>query len=125
MTSLTPGLRTPRAVRVAAAFVVAVVTIALIGLASTLGAGRAVEAACSPAGFTYSSLNASLAPPGLDCEGEWWTPGHAAGTVVIDRTGDLVSGLVAVAIVDLILLGLGVLAARPLLRRPRDDSGRR
>lgn len=123
MRSSTPDSRTARAVRVGAAFVVGITTIALIALASTVGGGRAVEAACSPAGFTYSSVNASLVPPGLDCEGEWWTRGHVAGTVVIDRTGDLVAGLVVVAILDVFLLGLGVLAVGALLRRPREDSG--
>lgn len=124
MTSATVHSRVIRSARIAVAVAIAVVACGLVTFVTAVGGGRAGEAACSPAGFGYSSVEMTYLPPELICDGEWWAPGHEAGPVSIDRTGDLMIGLAAVAIINIVVVVGAVVAIGFLLRRPgRADEG--
>lgn len=118
MTSAAAQGRVVRSARIGAAVAIAVVAFVLVAFVTGFGGGRAAEAACSPAGFNYSSVELTYIPPELICDGEWWAPGHEAGQVSLDRTGDLLFGLAAIAIIDLVVVVGAVVAIRFLLRRP-------
>jgi hypothetical protein len=122
MTSATVERPALRFARVGAAVAVAVAAFGLVAFVTVAGGGRAAEAACSPAGFSSSSVDATAVPPELMCHGEWWAPGHEAGQVSIDRTGDLLFGLAAVAIIDIVVVVGAVVAIRFLLPRSSDTT---